>query len=158
MSVTREFECDVDTLYELLSDPQFLVDRCLGIGELSAECEVEQEGEDTVIHLMREVERDLPKVLAKLFDPVQMLKMTERWREDGDSWRGDWTIEVQGQPVTIYGDFSVVPTESGCRYSVSHRASAKVPLVGKQVEKYILSQTAQGASDELDYALDSLSG
>lgn len=156
MPVSREFECDPDTLYELLTDPQFLVDRCLGIGELNAECEVEQDGDATVIHLQREVERELPRVLARLFDPVQMLNMTERWREDGDGWSGDWTIEIQGQPVTIYGDFRVTPTASGCRYSVSHRASAKVPLVGKQVEKYILSQTAQGASDELDYAQDAL--
>ncbi len=156
MSVSREFECDVDTLYELLTDPQFLVDRCLGIGELSAECEVEQEGDVTVIHLQREVERELPKMLAKLFDPVQMLKMTERWREDGEAWRGDWTIEIMGQPVTIFGDFSVIPTDVGCRYTVSHRATAKVPLVGKQLEKYILSQTSDGANDELDYALDYL--
>ena len=152
MAVSYDFKHDVDTVYEVLTDPQFLVDRSLAIGELSAECDVEETDSGAVISLTREVERDLPKILAKIFDPVQILQMTETWRENGDSWEGEWTIEVQGQPVTITGDFKLVPTAGGSRYTVGHKAKAKVPLVGKQVEKYILGQTTEGANDELAYA------
>jgi len=157
MAVSFEFEHDVDTVYETLTEPQFLVDRCLALGEISAECDVEEDDDYTTVSLVREVSRDLPRVLAKLFDAVQVTDMTERWQAAGDGWRGEWTLEVRGQPVTVSANFELAPTASGCRYTVSHRAKAKIPLVGKQVEKYILGQTADGATDELEYLRDYLS-
>lgn len=156
MTVSYDFENDVQTVYETLTEPQFLVDRGLALGELSAECEVAESGATTTINLVREVRRDLPRVLAKLFDPVQMMDMEEIWREDGEGYSGNWTIEIRGQPVTITAEFDLVPTLGGCRYSVTHHAKAKIPLVGKQVEKYILGQTADGARDELNYLRDYL--
>ena len=156
MAVTHDFDCEPSRVYELLTDPEFLVDRCLAMGELSAECEVLEEDGRTTIELTREVRRDLPSVLAKLFDSVQMMDMTERWEEDGDGYSGSWTMEVRKQPVTISARFKLVATAGGCRYTVNHSAKAKILLVGKQVEKYILGQTADGARDELDYLAQQL--
>lgn len=157
MSVNFEFDHDVQTVYETLTEPQFLVDRCLALGELSAECEVEDDEQGTVVKLVREVSRDLPRVLAKLFDAVQVTDMVEQWQPDGDGWKGTWELDVRGQPVTVAASFTLEPTNAGSRYSVSHTARAKIPLVGKQVEKYILGQTSSGATDELAYLKDFLS-
>ena len=158
MSVSYEFDHDVQTVYETLTEPQFLVDRCLALGELSAECEVEEDEETTVVKLVREVSRDLPRVLAKLFDALQVTDMVEQWQPDGDGWRGTWELDVRGQPVTVAARFQLEPTSTGSRYTVSHSVKAKIPLVGKQVEKYILGQTASGATDELAYLRDYLGG
>jgi hypothetical protein len=158
MSVSYEFDHDVQTIYETLTEPQFLVDRCLALGELSAECEVEEDEETTVVKLVREVSRDLPRVLAKLFDAVQVTDMVETWQPDGEGWRGTWELDVRGQPVTVAARFQLEPTSTGSRYTVSHSVKAKIPLVGKQVEKYILGQTASGATDELAYLRDYLGG
>jgi len=152
MSVSYEFDHDVQSVYETLTEPQFLVDRCSALGELSAECEVEEADDGTTtVQLCREIERDLPKILARGFDPVQVMDMTEEWRPNGDGWRGTWTMEVRGQPIVISASFELMPTAKGCRYTVTHSAKAKVPLVGRQIEKYILGQTSEGASDELSY-------
>ena len=157
MSVSYEFEHDVQTVYEALTEPQFLVDRCSALGELSAECEVEEDEDGiTTVSLLREIERDLPKMLAKIFDPVQIMDMTEQWRPDGDGWSGSWTMDVRGQPVVISASFELVPTAQGCQYTVTHSAKAKVPLIGKQLEKYILGQTSEGATDELSYLAEYL--
>lgn len=156
MSVSYEFDHDVQTVYETLTEPQFLVDRCLALGELSAECEVEEDEHSTVVKLVREVSRDLPRVLAKLFDAVQVTDMVETWQPDGEGWRGTWELDVRGQPVTVAASFQLEPTSTGSRYTVSHSVKAKIPLVGKQVEKYILGQTASGATDELAYLTDYL--
>jgi hypothetical protein len=157
VSVSFEFDQDVPTVYQTLTEPQFLVDRCLALGELSAECDVEDDGDSTTVTLVREVSRDLPRVLAKLFDALQVTDMTEHWQATADGWQGEWTLDVRGQPVTVSASFELVPLANGCRYTVSHRAKAKIPLVGKQVEKYILGQTADGATDELQYLRDHLS-
>jgi hypothetical protein len=156
MSVNYDFDQDAESVYELLTDPQFLVDRCIALDELSAECDIEEHGEEIVISLTREVQRDLPKVLAKLFDPVQVMDMTERWQSDGEGRSGDWNIDVRGQPVTISAKFKLAATAGGCRYSVSHRVKANIPLVGGRVEKYVLGQTGDGARAELDYLGDYL--
>ena len=152
MSVSYEFEHDVQTVYETLTEPQFLVDRCTAMGELSAECEAEEADDGTTtVTLCREIKRDLPRILSKVFDPVQVMDMTEEWCPDGDGWRGKWTMEVRGQPVVISASFELVPTVKGCQYTVTHSAKAKVPLIGRQLEKYILGQTSEGATDELSY-------
>lgn len=157
MSVSYKFEHDVQAVYETLTEPQFLVDRCSALGELSAECEVEEAADGTTtVQLCREVKRDLPKILARVFDPVQVMDMTEEWCPDGEGWRGKWTMEVRGQPVVISASFELVPTAKGCQYTVTHSAKAKVPLIGKQLEKYILGQTSEGANDELSYLADHL--
>lgn len=156
MAVQAEFEHDIQTVYEALTDPQFRMDRNLALGELSAEYEVEQDKKCTTIHAVREVHRDLPGVFARLFDPMNVMDMTEKWQKKGDAWIGDWTMAVRGQPVTIFGSFELTPGSNGCSYSVSHRARVKVALVGRQVEKYILGQTVKGAGDELAYLGDYL--
>ena len=156
MAVNFEFEHDAQTVYEVLTDPDFLVDRCLALGELSAECELEEDNNTATIRLVREISRDLPAVLAKVFGAVQLTDMEESWEPDEDGWHGRWTMKVRGQPVTIFADFKLVNTATGCRYSVSHRAKAAIPLIGKQVEKYILGQTSGGAIDELSYLRDYL--
>ena len=156
MTVHAEFEHDVRAVYEALTNPEFLVDRSLALRELSAECEVEEGEECTTINMVREVRRDLPGILARVFDPVHVMDMTEKWRSDGEGWRGNWTLTVRGQAVTILGSFELVPTSSGCRYSVSHQAKANIPFVGSQVKKFILGQTVKGANDELEYLRDYL--
>lgn len=156
MAVRFDFDCDVKAVYETLTDPQFLVDRCIALGEISAEGDVEESEEGVTINLVREIRRDLPRVLAKVFDPVQVTEMTETWEQDTDGWSGSWVLKVAGQPVTVFGDFELEPTASGCRYRVSHSARANIPLLGKSIEKYILGQTSSGANDELNYLRDHL--
>lgn len=156
MPVGFEFEHDIDAVYEVLTDPQFLVDRNLALGELSAEADAEGDGDSTVLNVVREVQRDLPGFLSRLFDTVQVMDMKEVWHPHGDGWRGEWNMDVRGQPVSIAASFELVPTRDGCRYSVAHRVRAKIPMVGGKVEKYILGQTTQGATDELQYLKDYL--
>jgi hypothetical protein len=151
MTVHADFEHEAQAVYAALIDPQYLVDRNLALGELSAECEVEQDGDCATIKAVREVRRKLPGVLARIFDADSTLDMTEEWRADEDGWRGNWTMTVRGQPVTIFGSFELLPTQDGCRYSVTHQVRAKVPLVREQVQKFILGETTKGARDELEY-------
>ena len=151
MTVQASFDHNVEAVYKALTDPEFLVDRNLAIGEISAEYNKKEDKGSTTIHAVREVRRTLPGVLAKLFDPVNVMDMTEKWQADGDCWSGDWTLDIRDQPVTITGQFNLVPTSTGCQYSVTHKASAKIPFLSGQIEKFILGQTSNGANDELEY-------
>ncbi|WP_372863818.1 DUF2505 domain-containing protein [Spongiibacter sp.] len=156
MSVSQQFEQDLETVWTRLLDADFRVERSLALGELSASCEIEDSGDRVTVAMSREVTRELPSVLAKVFNPKQTLKFREEWQADGDGWSGTINITVDGQPVTLSADMSLQPKGEGCEYRVSHRCKARIPLVGGKVEKFVLSQTDEGAIQELDYLKNAL--
>ncbi|MDH3788437.1 MAG: DUF2505 domain-containing protein [Xanthomonadales bacterium] len=151
MTIRTDFEQDAKAVFKAMTDPEFLTDRNLALGEISSEYEVSEGGDRTTLTAVREVRRELPGVLAKLFDPVSVMDITENWQAQGDGWTGEWYLQVREQPVTVTGQFQLVPSETGCSYSVTHRVRAKVPFVSGQIEKYVRTQTAKGANDELEY-------
>ncbi len=149
-----DYKADTERVYALLTDEQFLVDRSIAVGDLEAECDVEDQGDVTVIRRTRKLVRDLPLLLAKLLNSEQTLKLQEEWRPDADSegsWIGNLVIEVQNQPIKIYADFRLDPTDEGCRYTINHRVRSRIPLVGRRVDKYVLGQTEDRCKREMEY-------
>lgn len=152
MSMFYEFDHSAESVFGLLTDPQFLVDRCLALGELEANCEVEGQGDSTEVSMTRKIERKLPGFLKNIMDSVQTIHLLEHWQpDDEDGWTGEYTFEVEGQPVSIRAKFELYPTESGCCYTIEHRVKAKIPLIGGRLEKYIQVQAEEGCEAEIDY-------
>lgn len=151
MSERFDFDQDVDTVFALLTDPQFLVDRSLALGELEADCEVEEDDDSATVTMTREVKRDLPAFLAKLFNPVQTVQMHEQWERRDSGFSGHYRLTVDGQPVIINADFSLKPSAKGCAYSIDFRCSAKIPLIGRKVEQFIVEQAKDGVAKEMAY-------
>ena len=157
MAIHYEFEHDVESVYTLLTDPDFLVDRCLALGEMEASCEVDKKKKLTSVTLTRKREIPLPAFLSRLMEPVQTLHIAEQWQPDGEGgWSGKYTFEIEGQPVSIGAKFELYPTDLGSCYSIEHHASAKVPLIGRRIEKFIQAQAETGCTEELDYLREQL--
>lgn len=157
MTMRFEFQASIDTVFKLMTDPDFLVERSLAIGELEASCEVEDFDDKTEIRMQRVVKRELPSFLAKLFSSEQSLNTQETWLRDGDNWAGQVHIEVADQPVSLKGEFSLkTNTDTSCIYEIAYKAKANIPLIGGKVEKYIASQTNAGIQQELDFASSKL--
>ncbi|NRB39623.1 MAG: DUF2505 domain-containing protein [Pseudomonadales bacterium] len=152
MSLEFTFSHPVDDVFDLLCDPDFLVERSIALGEISADAEIEDDGTQVTIKMRREVTRDLPKILAKVFDPKQVLSMTEEWKQIGEAFIGTAVFLVEGQPVEIKMDMTLKPTEGGCIYTCAYKAKAKIPLVGGKVEKYIISNCVEGTQKECEFA------
>lgn len=151
MTSHYSFSGSAEKVFDLLTDPDFLVQRCVALGEKNIQCDVESEGRKTRVILARTIKRDLPAVLAKLFGAENRMVMTEHWEAVGNSWMGHYAVEVEGQPVTLSAKFKLKPTEGGCEYSIDYSCKAKIPLVGGKVEAFILGQTEEGMRREMDY-------
>ena len=156
MSMKFDFKHSVEDVLNLLTDPDFLVDRNLALGDLESDCEVEEDGDDIVVRMSRQTPVELNPFLAKFFGDVQTMSMVETWTPDGDDWTGEYEIHIDGQPVTIGATFSLSAHGKGCRYEITHSCKAKIPLVGGKIEKTVLSQTEDGAREELEYAREQL--
>ena len=157
MSTTYTLAYDIDSTFEMLCDPDFLVERSIALGELSADAEVEEDGSKIIISMRREVTRDLPKFLAKLFNPQQVLHLTETWQQIGDNYVGKSEFTVEGQPVKVATDMTLKPTSGGCEFDISYKAKAEIPLVGGKVEKFIISNCEEGTKKEIDFLIEKLS-
>lgn len=156
MSIKYKFDSDVETVFELLTDPDYLVQRSLDLGETSADCEVSDSDDETVIELTREVEQDLPSFLAKIFSSSQTVSHTEKWKRHGEKFVGNYDISIHGQPVQVHSSFKLVPKGDGCEYSVDHTVSVKIPVIGKKVGKFVQAQTEDGIMRQLEHAKEKL--
>ena len=156
MKVDYDFNASLDAVAELLTDPQFLVDRCLALGGISATGQSNEENGRLVIETSREVEADLPSIVKKILGSVTTLDLLEVWQRDGDGWRGTWDVSIKGQPINVHADFELMPAGEGCSYSADAKVTAKVPLIGKKIEKSLEGTIANDLLADLEYTNNQL--
>lgn len=150
MTIKYQFPVDAKTIFEHLTSTDFLKKRCEIQGEIKVDCKVSEKKGVTTVVLDRTIRRDLPSILAKMFNPENRTIMTETWQKKGEAYEGDYEIEVKGQPVTLFAKFTLVNNAKGSVYTIEHSCKARVPLVGKHVEKFVIGQIATGFNKEMD--------
>ncbi len=156
MAISYEFDVSADALFTKMTDPEFLKLRCEELGEIKVKASAEEDGDKKTVVLDRTIRRDLPKILAKMFNAENRTIMTEKWQRNGDGYEGNYEIKVKSQPVTIFADFSIEPGGDGCFYTIEHGCKAKVPMVAKHVEKFVLGQIGDGLQKEIDVLVEHL--
>ena len=156
MTIEYEFEHPVDKVFGLLTDKTFLEQRLEAVGEDPPTVKFTRKGKGFDIQLERAARRDLPKVAARLVGSLQKFNMKESWRPDGDGWSGSYLIKFEGVPGSVAADFELYPTDGGCVYSIDHKPSVNVPVVGKTLEKILVSQVEDGCDAEIDYLAEVL--
>jgi len=157
MSLEFTFNHSADDVFDLFCDPDFLVERSMALGELSADAEVDEDdsGKITII-MRREVKQELPAFLAKLFNPQQSITMTDEWRLVGNNYVGKGEFLVQGQPVNVKTEMTLKPKGDGCVFSIKYKPTAKIPLIGGKVEKFIQGNCEEGTMKELKFTASRL--
>lgn len=158
MSLQFSFDHSVDEVFALLTDPDFLVQRSVALGELEAECEVEEYEDSIVITMKRTVKPDMPAFIAKNFGSTQTLHMEETWQQTDEGWEGSYEINIDGQPVTMKANFSLMPEGDGSSYEIKHSSTAKIPLVGRKIEKQMDAESVSGCTAEVEYLREQLGG
>ena len=156
MAIEYELEHPAERVFGLLTDKNFLAERLEAVGELPPVINVSKKGKKVEIQLKRAARRDLPKVAAKLMGSVQKFSMKESWQPDGDGWSGNYLIEFEGVPGSVAADFELYPADDGCVYSITHNPNVNLPIVGKTLEKILVSQVEDGCDAEIDYLAEVL--
>jgi len=152
MGIEYHFKASADRVFDLLTNADFLVQRSLALGELRADCTIEDDDEHIVITLTREVERGVPAFLSPLFQSRQTLEIVERWTVRGTTRLGHSVLVLRGQSVSVESELKLRPEPLGsCTYTVNHTVHAPIPLIGRRVESYFLGQTEATARAELDH-------
>ena len=156
MTIEYELEHPADQVFDLLTDKQFLAERLEAVGEDPPVIKISKKGKKIEIQLERAARRDLPRVAAKLIGSVQRFTMKETWQPDGEGWSGSYLIKFEGVPGSVAADFELYPTDAGCVYSIEHKPSVNMPVIGKTLEKILASQVEDGCDAEIDYLVEVL--
>jgi len=156
MAVSRRFEAAADTVAALMTDPDFIVDRCLAIGELSAECHAEEDEDSVTLHTTRVAHQDLPGFLTKLVGEEQTVTVHEVWQRVADGHKGRYTVRTARAPIEIEGRFTLQSDGSGSLYKVEHRFHVPIPLIAGRIEKVLSRQITATVEAELEYTAERL--
>lgn len=150
MTIKYQFSADAKTVYEHLTSPEFLKSRCEELGEIKVSSKVVEKNGVKTLTLDRTIRRDLPAILAKMFNPENRTVMTEKWQAKGESYEGSYEIDVIGQPVKLFANFTLKDNAKGSLYTIDHSCKARIPLVAKHVERFVVGQIGDGFNKEMD--------
>ena len=158
VTVREHFDQDVATLFALVTDPDFLRRRTEAVGEKNVVVHVDRDGGRLAIRIERDVERSLPSFMKKVFSPTHHLVDQQSWDTGGPAKVSTWTVQIQGQArVQLGGRLTLAPGASGgCDYTEVFTATVAVPLLGKQVARYILGETEATIRRQIAFARTAL--
>jgi hypothetical protein len=153
-TVREHFDQDVATLFALVTDPDFLRRRTEAAGEKNVVVHVDRAGGGLAIRIERDVERSLPSFMKKVFAPTHHLTDQQRWDVAGPAKVSTWTVAIQGQArVQLGGTLTLAAGASGgCDYTETFTATVAIPLIGKQVAKYVLGETEATIRRQIAFA------
>jgi len=136
------YPAGVEKVFALLSDEAFRTKTAEDSKALNVSTTVEQDGDDTVVTLVRTqpaTSSKVPDFVKKLIGETVTIKQVERWTPpDADGNRtAAVTMKVAGKPAGFKGTASLKANGKGSEFVVSGDVKVDVPFVGRKVEPLI---------------------
>jgi uncharacterized protein YndB with AHSA1/START domain len=154
MRVSHELAGDVDTVFALLTDPDFIERRFTASGatEISVTREDLSDGGVRVVS-RRRMTVDLPGFATKFIQPSNTVEQTEDWPAAAATGRRvcNYKVEVQGVPSRIDGTVTLSPGGGGTRQDIEAQVKVSIPLVGGKLEKFAVDSGKSLLEDEAEF-------
>ena len=139
IKVLHQYAKDVDTVFGLFHDPDFMKVKYEGIGARNVEvleC-AGSEGRYTV-KVKREVPADVPALLKKFLNPWNTIAQSEKWEgKTGGPYRCQFEIDISGVPVNIKGAMEIRTQGGGCVNEVQLEVKCGIPLIGGKLADFV---------------------
>ncbi|WP_292975889.1 DUF2505 domain-containing protein [Mycobacterium sp.] len=144
LTLTLEAPVTVDEILSAFADPAYWEARLAAFDSGTATLNsltVDPDGGVTAALTVSLFANRLPKVVTALVPGDFEMARTEAWQPAADGHaRGTIDVQVPGAPVSAVGAVSLVPVGSGSRLDFSTTVRVNIPLVGGQVESFIVSR------------------
>lgn len=153
MRVTHQLAGDVETVFALVTDPDFLERKFTagGAKDVTVTAEPTPDG-GTRLVINRRVTLDLPGFAAKFVQPTNTFVQTENWAPAADGRRVcTYEVEVQGVPSHIAGTVTLSPDGGQTRQDIEAQMKVSIPLVGGRLEKVAVENGTKLLEKEADF-------
>lgn len=141
--VSVETDKSVEAVFDALSREQYWQERVDSYGGSMSlgTMDVASDGAVLVTTIQDLQKTVIPAAFNHLVFGGATVTRAETWRLAGDGTAVlDLAITAHGVPASGGGSGAVAPTPGGSRLSIAGRVKVKIPLLGGQIEKYVVSQ------------------
>lgn len=149
----HQYDQNVDTVFRLFHDPDFMKDKYAGIGARNvAVLECAGSDGDYRVKVKREVPADVPALLKKFLNPWNTLTQSEQWAgKTGGPYRCKISIDIAGVPVSIAGEMELRTQGEGCVNDVRLEVKCGIPLVGGKLADFVGSDAEKAVQEEYGF-------
>jgi hypothetical protein len=127
----------------LLCDRDYLRQRSEHAGDENISVDVRPTEQGVKVVTARDRKSVIPAFARKLVDNRNRIIDHTTWMGDGEGYRAEYTIQIEGAPVAIKGRTRLLPADAGCRYETEFEVEARVPLLAKKIENAVADQIEQ---------------
>ena len=133
-------------VFAMLADPEFRKAACAAMEVISADVELERDGEGfTLVIDQQQNTKDLPGFARTFAGESTQAIQREVW---AGPTTGDLSIESPGKPASAKGTIRLEEAGGGTREVVELEIKVKVPLIGGKLEKLMAEKVASGMDVE----------
>lgn len=160
MEVSDHFDADVETVYRLVSDPEFIERKYADQGATDIAIETDERGGDPRHVIKRKVTIDLPGFARKVMQPTNTVVQVDDWAAADAAGRRvcTYTVEVQGVPSKITGTVTLTPDAGGTRQDIRAEVKVSIPLLGGKLEGFAVDSGTKVLAEEAAFTRDELAG
>lgn len=136
---TFSYPAGVEAVFALISDDAFRTKAAEDSKGRDVSTTVEQDGDETVVTLVRTQPANLPDFAKKVVGDAVTVKQVERWHAPNSDGTRTATIsmKVVGQPAAFTGKATLAADGKGAEFVVAGDVKVNVPFVGKKFEPVI---------------------
>ena len=143
-SGSLEFAASADDTVALVATEEYMRKRYEEPDLLAFEMEIERDDDDAFECVMRRtfaLTDGVPKMIRRVVGSRFTMIQEHRWTRKGPVYASHGTLRVDGAPGEVKVNVKVEPlTESTCQLNYNGTISAGVPIIGKQIEKFLLER------------------
>lgn len=152
VNLEHNYSVDVDRLFALFQDADFILQRYLQTGSPSASLLELSDDDGVLIRVERVVQVDVPAFLSKFMQPTTQVLQTERWQgEAGGPYVNDMQVEIRGTPVKLHISMELLAKGRGCINRVEIDARCGIPLIGGKIADFVGKDAERTANLEYDF-------
>ena len=160
MHLEDRYDADVETVYALITDPDFMRRKYDALGGKDISIDRSDTAGGCELTTRRTVTVDLPGFAKKVMQPSNTAVQTESWSgADSDGRRVcNYHVEVQGLPSKITGTVVLSPDGGGTKQVIDADVKVSVPLLGGRLEKFGVETGKDDLGKQVEFTQRELAG
>jgi len=155
MQIDHHYDADVETVYALISDPDFIERKYAALGGRDVAVD-RSDGDDGSVEVVtkRTVAVDLPGFAKKVLSPSQTTVQHETWAVATSQGERVCTyfVEVHGAPSRIEGKHTLsAAAGGGTDHRIELEIKVSIPLIGGKIEKFAGETGREDLAAQFDF-------
>ncbi len=154
------YQADPDTVFDILTDPDFLKARAEAVGARNVQVIVEEKDGLVHITLQREIRSDAPSALKKFVPEWSPSVQKETWKvQPGGPYLGKASVEIDGVPVSARSRMKLTAGEhGGAMMLMETEFKSSVPLLGGKLASFAAETARETLKAEYTFTKKRIDG